>query len=71
MVTLYFTLLFDILRMGFFNNMLIIANISPEFKFKMNLHHVSVFFQIQLIFWSAYSLQFPKIGDLSKVKFST
>lgn len=32
---------------------------------------MSVFFQIQLLFWSAYSLQFPKIGDLSKVKFNT
>lgn len=32
---------------------------------------MSVFFQIQLLFWSAYSSQFPKIGDLSKVKFNT
>jgi len=72
MVTLYFTLLFDdILRMRFFNNMLIIANIYLEFKFKMNLHHISMFFQIQLLFWSAYSLQFPKIRDLNKVKFNT
>lgn len=49
MVTLYFTLLFDdILRMRFFSNTLIIANISPEFKFEMNLHHMSVFSQVQL-----------------------
>lgn len=32
---------------------------------------MSVFFQIQLLLWSAYSLQVPKIGDLSKVKFNT
>lgn len=66
MVTLYFTLLFDdILRMRFFNNMLIIANISLEFKLKM------CFFQIQFLFWSECSLQFPKIGNLSKVKCNT
>lgn len=48
MVTVYFTLLFDdILRMRFFNNMLIIANISLEFKFKMNLRHMLVGFFFQ------------------------